>query len=47
MITLDILSGDDKTCRRDVVVLNAALALYVSEKGRYDSIWNKFSYDLD
>ncbi len=32
MITLDILSGDDKTCRRDVVVLNAALALYVSEK---------------
>lgn len=32
MITLDILSGDDKTCRRDVVLLNAALALYVSEK---------------
>ena len=32
MISLDILSGDDKTCRRDVVVLNAALALYVSEK---------------
>ena len=25
MITLDILSGDDKTCRRDVVVLNVDL----------------------
>lgn len=31
-ITLDILSGRDTSCKRDVVVLNAALALYVSEK---------------
>ncbi|EHJ08628.1 anthranilate phosphoribosyltransferase [Staphylococcus simiae] len=31
-ITLNILNGTDKSCRRDVVVLNAALCLYVAEK---------------
>lgn len=31
-ITLGILAGEDKTARRDVVVLNAALALYCAEK---------------
>lgn len=31
-ITLNILNGTDQTCRRDVVVLNAALCLYFAEK---------------
>ena len=31
-ITLGILSGSDTSVRRDVVILNAALALYVAEK---------------
>ncbi|ARJ14020.1 MULTISPECIES: anthranilate phosphoribosyltransferase [Staphylococcus] len=31
-ITLDILNGKDRSSKRDVVVLNAAIALYVAEK---------------
>lgn len=31
-ITLGILKGDDVSCRRDVVLLNAGLALYASER---------------
>lgn len=31
-ITINILNGNDKSSKRDVVLLNAALALYVAEK---------------
>ncbi len=31
-ITLNILNGNDRSSRRDVVVLNAGLSLYVAEK---------------
>lgn len=31
-ITLNILNNQDHTVKRDIVVLNAALALYVTEK---------------
>ena len=32
-ITLNILNGNDRSSRRDVVVLNAGLSLYVAESG--------------
>ncbi|UDI78327.1 anthranilate phosphoribosyltransferase [Staphylococcus taiwanensis] len=44
-ITLDILSGRDRSCKRDVVVLNAALGLYIAEK--VETIENGIKYAQD
>lgn len=45
-ITLNILSGHDKTCKRDVVVLNSALAFYVSGKVETIKAGIKLAEDL-